>query len=153
MPLVLAKDCLESKQHIATTFTYPDEMQKKTARQVLAATLKRLMQANPHLNTGTKIEAACQKRVRQRTVSNMTRVDQPETNAPTLDNLQEVAAAFGLEVWQLLLNEETVGDKLYALLLSYGKSNISLAFERDVGKLPTKVPAFVTPAQKRRKAN
>jgi hypothetical protein len=138
-PVSLAKDCYGYKQHFARRLSYSAVMDKKTARQALASNLKRLMRTTPWLNTGQKIEAKSANRVRQRTVSNMTRADQKEANSPTLDNIEEVARAFKLEAWQLLLNEETVGPQLYGWLMrrdafELGKLHI---VQDDVSESPT----------------
>jgi hypothetical protein len=112
IPDVIAKDCYESKQHFATSFSYDSGMAKKNARQALATNLKRLMGTTPALSTGKKIQAKTSGRVVQRTVSNMVRADKPNTNAPTLDNIEEVAKAFGLEAWELLVYEDAIREKV-----------------------------------------
>lgn len=93
------------------------------------------MGTNPALNTGKKIEKKTSRRVVQRTVSNMARADKPNTNSPTLDNIEEVAKAFGLEAWQLLVYEDAVREKMVsAVVPGLTPPHVSEITEADTGK-------------------
>jgi transcriptional regulator with XRE-family HTH domain len=115
MPEILAENCYERKQHIAKHFAYRAGMRKTSARQVLVKNLSRLRDASLSLKTQTQI--AEKSGVSQRSVSNLLNCDKPETNAPTLDTIEDVARAYGLEAWQLLLDREAVGERLYEVLM------------------------------------
>ncbi|HEX7891445.1 MAG TPA: helix-turn-helix transcriptional regulator [Ramlibacter sp.] len=77
--------------------------------EVLAANLRRLMQERPDLNTQVKVGAAAG--VNQKTISNCLNPGQRQagktgrTPSPTLAQVEKIAGAFGLEVWELLKAE------------------------------------------------
>lgn len=77
-----------------------------SATEVLAANLKRLMTETPQLSTQAKVAAAA--KVDQKTISNCLNPGQRltsktgKTPSPTLAQVEKIAAAFGLDVWQLL---------------------------------------------------
>lgn len=83
---------------------------RKTAKQVLAANLRALMDGTPELDSQMKIAARAQKaggkKVAQTSISNM--LNPNSRVSPTLENLEAVASVFGLQAWQLL--HPTLGD-------------------------------------------
>lgn len=89
-------------------------MKKTAARQVLARNLGGLMRQSEKLRTQTQV--GDKSGVGQTTVSLMLRPESDTIAAPKLDTIENVAAAFGLEAWQLLLNEDAVGPRLYRML-------------------------------------
>lgn len=68
-----------------------------TASRVLAENLTRLRQANPLLST--QLALAAKAGVAEGTIHRMSK----GTNAATIENVQAVARAFGLQGWQLLV--------------------------------------------------
>lgn len=76
------------------------------ATEVLAANLRRLMQEKPDLDTQVKVAAAAG--VNQKTISNCLNPGQRQAGktgrmpSPTLAQVEKIAGAFGLEVWELL---------------------------------------------------
>lgn len=92
-------------------------MEKKItrARQVLADNLKMLKERTPDLDTQTKIEKRCG--VSQSAVSQMLRADNPTADSPKLSQVEKVAGAFGLSAWQLLLDKDDVGEKMFNILM------------------------------------
>lgn len=71
-------------------------MQRQSTRITLAQNLKYLME-----KSGWKQEQLAAKAgVSQRSVSNLLR---PETHSPTLETVDAVAKAFGLNLWHLIL--------------------------------------------------
>lgn len=74
-------------------------MDRKTTRSALATNLDMLMGLYS-LSQKTLSERSG---VSQKTISNMLNADQPGIGASTLDKVSDVAAAFGLEGWHLLL--------------------------------------------------
>ncbi len=94
-------------------YQYDCGMEKKTARQALASNLSRLMDSTPDLDTGPKL--AKRAGISQRSISNMTRADQPGTNAPNIDKIEAVAGAFRLEAWQLLCDEDSLRANITVL--------------------------------------
>lgn len=74
-----------------------------SARQVLAANLLELMASHPRLNDRKSVAAAAG--VSARTVGYML---QSGRGNPTLANIEAVAAAFRVPVWQLVTDSPTV---------------------------------------------
>ena len=74
--------------------------------EVLAANMRRLMDKHADLNTQAKVGAAAG--VNQKTISNCLNPSQRHagtsgrTPSPTLAQVEKIAGAFGLEVWELL---------------------------------------------------
>lgn len=91
-------------------------MIKKAApdvRHVLAENLRALMRRYPDMRTQTKV--AKRAGIAQTSVSNMLnpRAQNEKFQLyPKLDQIEKVANAFGLAVWQILLDTETVGETL-----------------------------------------
>lgn len=86
----------------------------KSAKQVLATNLQALMSRYPDLDSQTKIAARTNKpggkKVAQTSISNMLNPNSMVT--PTLENIEAIAVAFGLQAWQLL--HPTLGDNSVA---------------------------------------
>lgn len=111
----IAKLCCVGKQHIAIGTFYDKNMNKTPVREILASNLRTLMAAKPDLKTQGKV--AAKSGVAQTSVSNMLRPNSPAMKSPKLDQVEKVARAFGLAVWQILLDRETVGRELGDMLM------------------------------------
>ncbi len=87
---------------------------KTTSPYVLAKNLRRLMSESSVLRTQNEVGAASG--VAQTSVSLMMRPDaraitkSGKAPSPKLVEVERVARAFGLEVWQLLIDEETLSE-------------------------------------------
>ncbi len=68
-------------------------------RHLLAANVRKLMAADPNLDSQAKVAAASGGRVSQKTVSNILNVT---GHAPTLDSISGLAHAFRVRPWNLL---------------------------------------------------
>lgn len=87
-------------------------MSSKTATQVLADNLRRLMEDNKSFRT----QGAVAKRagVDQKTISNCLNPEQRKATAkgrlpsPTLAQVEKIAGVFGLQVWELLQPAEVM---------------------------------------------
>ncbi|MHA6847298.1 helix-turn-helix domain-containing protein [Ralstonia syzygii] len=75
-------------------------MLMKSARELLAENLARLMAQSTNLRSARQLAARA--RVGQTTISNWLRVDRAPTLAPQLNALESVARAFGITVGELL---------------------------------------------------
>lgn len=108
---------------------------KNTTRHTLAGNLKVLMDTKGWTQTQTATKSG----VSQRTVSNMLDPDGP---SPSLDKVEQIAAAFGLNGWHLimpnleedLLNGSSITSKLLQSLESSsaeGRMHILRVAERE----------------------
>lgn len=95
---------------------------KKTSPQILAENLSRLMASSKLLKTQKQVEAASG--VAQTSVSLMLR---PNARLPTksgkepspkLSEVENVARAFGMEAWQLLIDPNTLSETVARALTS-----------------------------------
>lgn len=93
--------CRSVKQQIAERVGYPEKT--LNARAILAANLAELMRANPSLNSRKTLGARAG--ISPRTVGYMM---QSGKGNPTLANIEAVAAAFRVPVWQLLADSAGV---------------------------------------------
>jgi transcriptional regulator with XRE-family HTH domain len=82
-------------------------------RKVFKANLERLMAATPSLDSGPKLEA--KSGVGASSISRWLR--DPPSSAPTLDSVQAIAEAFGVQPWELLVDDRTtdkdIVDRLF----------------------------------------
>lgn len=84
---------------MANRFLYPFVMvQEENASMVLAANIKRLQDANPGLDSSTKLGKRAG--IGQRTAARVMAGGQVSTG---LDVIESIAKAFDLEVWQILV--------------------------------------------------
>lgn len=81
-------------------------------RQVFKANLERLMRANPGLDSGPKLEA--KSGIGKSTISRW--LETPPQSAPTLDSIAAIARAFGVQPWELLVDERTSAETLVGRL-------------------------------------
>lgn len=95
---------------------------KKTSPQILAENLNRLMATSKGLRTQKQVEKASG--VAQTSVSLMLR---PQARLPTksgkapspkLSEVENIAAAFGMEAWQLLIDPATLSETVTRALTS-----------------------------------
>jgi hypothetical protein len=82
---------------------------KLTARQIVAANVKRLMQRSA-LNTQDKLGKAAG--LKQRTIGYLLDPETTDMKSPKLDTVEKVARAFGLEPWVLLVDPKKFGQEL-----------------------------------------
>jgi hypothetical protein len=82
----------------ATKTAQKPAVRTEGARDVLRQNLKSLMRAHPTLKSRKAIQTRTD--VSERTIGNMLQVEGP---SPTLGNLEAVAGAYKLEVWELLM--------------------------------------------------
>lgn len=82
-------------------------------RRVFKANLERLMAANPSLDSGHKLEA--KSGVGKSSIARW--LENPPASAPTLDSLQAIARAFGVQAWELLVDENATDKYLVDRLL------------------------------------
>jgi len=86
------------------------ERVKRTAREIVATNLKRLMDTSLELKTQGK--AGKKAGVSQRAVGYLLQPDTGDMKSPKLETVEKVARAFDLEPWQLLIDPETFGQEL-----------------------------------------
>jgi transcriptional regulator with XRE-family HTH domain len=88
--------------------------QGRTARQIVAENVRRLMDGSVELDTQDKL--ADKAGLTQRTISNLLRPETTDMSSPKLDTVESVAHAFGLKPWALLVDPEDFGREMSALL-------------------------------------
>ena len=86
------------------------DMGKKTARELVAINLKRLMAQSARYRTQEAVARAAG--VKQNTVSHLLNLKTTAMQAPKLNTVEGVAGVFGLETWQLLIDPDTFGQEL-----------------------------------------
>lgn len=77
-------------------------MEKPTLAQTFARNLRAAMDRNPAADTGQKVEARCG--ISQQHVSKLLR----GLAAPTLETLELLAKAVGVQPWELLVDNEAI---------------------------------------------
>lgn len=83
-----------------------DTRTKQTAREILAVKLRQLMSAHARLRDRDSLETATG--VSARTIGYML-----EGNGnPTINNVEKVAGAYGLEAWEMLFDPDKSRGKL-----------------------------------------
>lgn len=115
LPKSLAKSCYNCKQHFARPKNYHLRMGKTPARQALAENLQLLMDRSESLRTQTAL--AKKAGVSQTSISQMKRPGNAAAKSPKLDQVEKVAAAFGLAAWQMLIDRRALGEEMADLLM------------------------------------
>jgi len=95
--------------------SYAEEVEKTPVREILAQNLGALMKKRLDLSTQQKLGKRAG--IAQTSVSNMLRPDSEAMKSPKLDQVEKVARAFGLAVWQVLLDPKTVGKEMADMLM------------------------------------
>ena len=108
---------------------------------VLAENLRRLMEQTEGLRTQVQVAKAAN--IGQTSVSLMLRPEdrrpssRGKTPSPSLADVESVAAAFGLEVWQILIDKDTLGE-IFASALSKKTTPDARLHQRGV-RVPVKI--------------
>lgn len=92
------------------------EVPETNLREVFKANLARLMQSSPDLNSGPKLEA--RSGVGKSSIARW--LEDPPSSAPTLDSIASIAGAFGVQPWELLVDERTSAQALVDRLFRRG---------------------------------
>lgn len=115
------------KQFIEQQLIYT-QMVTKTARIILARNLKKLMDGSKDLSSQSAIARKTKQKVAQTTIGYMLKPDSI-VGSPTIEKMEAVAAAFGLEAWQLL--HPNMGDHA----LKEGELELYRRLREDLAKL------------------
>jgi len=101
MTATVAINCSPFKQYFASRNGYHLCGMETKTRGAVASNIKRLRK----LHGWSQVELFKRSGVAQRTISNLEWLDHPEKEdySPTLENLEKIAIAFGVEAWQLML--------------------------------------------------
>lgn len=118
---------------MVTSYSQTDGM-KRTSAQILADNLNRLMQAHPQLDNNVAVARAA-----GTTHSHIRRIRRQESMA-TIEMLDRIARAFGLEPFQLLMDGEEM-RRISDMLKSWGSAIPDEKMSRHPPPAPAKEAA------------